>query len=214
MKTLLLLALLGQAVFTQASNAGQLEVEYSSFYSHLKKIDKEELNALQFAFGFKKVQTTTLCHINEAAVITQKVTLPLEINAFERFTLPTEKALNMARAIVTLDLTEPNNQCDMSVQLETKTEYLKTTYSVAELTMLNEQYKTFFADMGSFLSFLMPSTKGLKLVFAQPPQVKSQLAGLVILGNELILSDDWLETMSSELELAGSPLRITAMVEK
>ena len=147
MKTLLLLALLGQAVFTQASNAGELEVEYSSFYSHLRKIDKEELNALQFAFGFKKVQETVLCHITKAAVVTQKVTLPVEINEFDRFTLPTEKALNMAKAVVSLELIEPNNQCDMSVQLETKAEYLKTTYSVADLAMLNEQYKTFFDDM-------------------------------------------------------------------
>ncbi|WP_340680817.1 DUF2987 domain-containing protein [Paraglaciecola sp.] len=209
MKILLLLAVLGQACF-----AGQLEVEYSSFYSHLKKIDKEDLNALQFAFGFKKVEKSTLCHINHAAVITQKVTFPVEINAFERFTLPTEKALKMAKAVVSLDLTEPNNQCDMSVQLETKAEYLKTNYSVADLAMLNEQYKTFFDDMGSFLSFLMPSTKGLKLVFAQPPQVNSQHDGLSIVANELILSDDWLEAMSSELILAEKPLRIMAIVEK
>lgn len=209
MKTLMLLAVLGQACC-----AAELEVEYSSFYNHLKKIDKEELNALQFSFGFKKAGESELCHINDAKVITQKVTLPLTVNEFERFTLPTEKALNMAKAVVALDLTEPNNQCDMSVQLETKAEYLKTSYSVAELTMLNQQYSDFFDDMGSFLSFLMPSTAGLKLVFAQTPQLENADDGVVISGNELILSEEWLKTMSSELLLVNKPLRITAIVAK
>ena len=209
MKALLLVAALSLPCF-----AGQLEVEYSSFYGHLKKIDKEELNALQFSFGFKKAGESALCHINSANIITQKVTLPVEINEFERFTLPTEKALNMAKAVVALDLTEPNNQCDMSVQLETKAEYLKTTYTVAELKILAAQYKAFFADMGGFLSFMMPSTKGLKLLFAEPILHMNTESGLQVEGKELLLSDEWLAAMSKDLVLRHNPLRITAIVEK
>ena len=199
---------------TPSAFAGQLTVDYASFYSHLKKIDKTELNALQFAFGFKKVQQATLCHINKAELVTQKVTLPVEINAEQRFILPSEKALKLANAEVLIDLTEANNQCDMSVQLETKAEYLKTSYSPAELTMLNQQYKTFFDDMGSFLSFLMPSTGGLKLVFTAPPQVNSALNGVIVQDNTLILTDAYLSSNTNELVLLEKPLRITAEMRK
>ncbi|KXI30838.1 DUF2987 domain-containing protein [Paraglaciecola hydrolytica] len=214
MKSLLFFAILGQAVLVQAAYAGQLELEYSSFYNHLKKIDKEDLSALQFSFGFKKVQEAKLCQINKAQLVTQKVTLPIEINSDYRFTLPTEKALNMAKAVVSIELTEPNNQCDMSVQLETKAEYLNSTYSVADLALLNAQYQEFFADMGSFLAFLMPTTNGLKLVFSQPPQIVSKQAGVVIAGNEISLNNEWLKTMSHELVFTEKPLRITAIVKK
>ena len=209
MKTLLLLALL-----TPATYAGQLNIDYSSFYNHLKKIDKAELNALQFAFGFKRVQQETLCHITKAEVVTQKVTLAVEVNAAQRFTLPNEKALKLANAEVLVDLIEPNNQCDMSVQLETKAEYLKTRYSAADLNVLNQQYKTFFDDMGSFLSFLMPSTGGLKLVFAEPPRLNKELEGVLVKGNSIILSDAYLASMQNELVLAEKPLRITAEINK
>lgn len=205
MKTVLLLAFL-----TPAAYAGQLNVDYSSFYNHLKKIDKTELNALQFAFGFKRVQQSTLCQINKAELVTQKVTMPVEVNADQRFILPSEKALKLANAEVVVELSEPNNQCDMSVQLETKAEYLKTRYTAAELNVLNQQYKTFFDDMGSFLSFLMPSTQGLKLVFAAPPQLSAPLEGTLIQGNTLILSDAFITAMQDSLELADKPLRITA----
>jgi len=209
MKALLLVAALSLPCF-----AGQLELEYSSFYGHLKKIDKEELNALQFSFGFKKAGESVLCHINSANIITQKVTLPVEINEFERFTLPTEKALNMAKGMVSLDITEPNNQCDMSVQLETKAEYLKTTYTVTELRMLAAQYTEFFDDMGGFLSFMMPSSKGIKMLFSEPLDGVAISTGLVIMGNELLLSDAWLAAQSSDISLSQKPLRITAMIEK
>lgn len=209
MKALLLVAALSLPCF-----AGQLELEYSTFYGHLKKIDKEELNALQFSFGFKKAGESALCHINNAKIVTQKVTLPLDINEFKRFTLPTEKALHLAKAVVTLDLTEPANQCDISVQLETKAEHLKTTYTVAELQILAAQYKVFFDDMGGFLSFMMPSSKGIKMLFSAPVEGRIGDSSLVIKDNELLLSDDWLAAQSSDLSLSYKPLRITAIIEK
>ncbi|MGO4894412.1 DUF2987 domain-containing protein [Flavobacterium sp. W21_SRS_FM6] len=208
-KLVLTFALLSQACFAE-----HIEVEYSRFYSHLKKIDKEELNALQFSFGFKKVQEEWLCDIDNAIIVTQKQTIPLVISKDKRFTLPTEKALKLADAYISVDIKQPANQCDMSVQLETKTEYLKVEYSQAELKMLSDQYATFFSDMGSFLSFMMPGTEGLRFSFEDTPGIENNVKGLALKNKEIDLHNDTIEHATDGLKLNIKPLRINALMSK
>ena len=145
--------------------AETIDVEYSRFYSHVKKLDNEDTQALQFAFGFVRVGEGRLCEVNGASIVTDKKTMPLEVSGEGRFTVPTEKALKLANALVRIDLNERANVCDMSVQLETKPEYLKQYYTKDDLTFLYGQYEAFFNEMGSFLSFMMPSVKGLMIQF-------------------------------------------------
>ena len=145
--------------------AETIDVEYSRFYSHVKKLDNEDTQALQFAFGFVRVGEGRLCEVNGASIVTDKKTMPLTVSEEGRFTVPTEKALKLANALVRIDLNERANVCDMSVQLETKPEYLKQHYTKEDLTFLYAQYEAFFNEMGSFLSFMMPSVKGLMIQF-------------------------------------------------
>ena len=145
--------------------AETIDAEYSRFYSHVKKLDNEDTQALQFAFGFVRVGEGRLCGVNAASIVTDKKTMELEVSDEGRFTVPTERALKLANALVRIDLVERANVCDMSVQLETKPEYLKQYYKKEELTFLYEQYEAFFNEMGSFLSFMMPSVKGLMIQF-------------------------------------------------
>ena len=145
--------------------AETIDVEYSRFYSHVKKLDNEDTQALQFAFGFVRVGEGRLCEVNGAAIVTDKKTMALTVSEEGRFTVPTEKALKLANALVRIDLGERANVCDMSVQLETKPEYLKQYYTKDDLTFLYGQYEAFFNEMGSFLSFMMPSVKGLMIQF-------------------------------------------------
>ena len=196
------------------AHADTLEVEYSSFYSHLKKLDTQHTPALQFAFGFKHVQSKALCELTHVEIVTQKLTLPVNVLPNNRFILPTEKALRQANAKVVIDLNDNANQCDMSVQLETKPEFLKTQYSGTELTELLEQYALFFDDMGSFLSFLMPSVTGLKLTF--PDGVKKSMIDApesMWDANELLISADWI-AQQHELHSNIAPTRITAQTSK
>ena len=130
--------------------AETIDVEYSRFYSHVKKLDNEDTQALQFAFGFVRVGEGRLCEVNGASIVTDKKTMPLEVSDEGRFTVPTEKALKLANALVRIDLNERANVCDMSVQLETKPEYLKQYYTKDDLTFLYGQYEAFFNEMGSF----------------------------------------------------------------
>ena len=195
------------------SYAETLVVPYSSFYSHTKKIEGEETNALQFAFGFKQVQSTELCTINSAIIHTQKQDIPLTLINQQRFTVPTNKILKMARAELVLELQQAANRCDMSVQLETKAEYLKHTYSKQELLMVLEQYQAFFSGMGSFLSFMMPDVQGLSLHFSDKTQLLTLPEDLKLENERLALSTEWIAN-NKGLRLDTAPLRITAIVLK
>jgi hypothetical protein len=205
---LLVSALCGLSGLT--AHAESIDVEYSRFYSHVKKLDNEDTQALQFAFGFVRVGEGRLCGIKNAEIVTDKQTLPLEVSNEGRFTVPTEKALKLANALVRIDLKEAANVCDMSVQLETKAEYLKQYYSQEELTFLFEQYAAFFNEMGSFLSFLMPSVKGLMIQFDDKNLDFITPQGVQINNGVLQLEQQWISEAKG-LTLPRAPLRITAM---
>ena len=121
--------------------AETLDVEYKSFYSHVKKLDDPTTDALRFAFGFQHIAEKRLCHITSAQIVTQKQTLLLQVENHHRFTVPTDKILKMAKAQVVIELDDQANRCDMSVQLETLPSFLKTQYRHDELMLLFNQYQ-------------------------------------------------------------------------
>lgn len=190
--------------------AETIDVEYSRFYSHVKKLDNEDTQALQFAFGFIRVGEGRLCEINGTSIVTDKKTMPLDVTDEGRFTVPGEKALKLANALVRIDLNERANVCDMSVQLETKPEYLRQYYKKEDLTFLYEQYEAFFNEMGSFLSFMMPSVKGLMIQFEDKNLDFVTPQGVQINNGVLHLEKEWIEDAKG-LTLPHAPLRVTAM---
>ncbi|WP_289030117.1 DUF2987 domain-containing protein [uncultured Paraglaciecola sp.] len=199
-------------VFSSFSYGEPLEVEYASFYSHVKKLQSDDTQALRFAFGFQHIADNRLCKISSAQIVTQKQTLPLVVEANYRFTVPTDKILKMAKAIVVLDINDQANQCDISVQLETKPQYLKMHYPQDELDYLLEQYTAFFDDMGGFLSFMMPAVEGLVFHFDVNSKPFNSELGLQQ-GNRLILHSDDIKN-AKNFNLPIKPIRITALVEK
>lgn len=204
---------MGQLFLSTSADADTLEVKYSSFYSHVKKLDDPETDALRFAFGFQHIAEKRLCHITSAKIITQKQSLELTVENNNRFTVPTDKILKMARAQVVIELDDQANRCDMSVQLETLPSYLRTKYSHDELLLLFNQYQAFFDEMGSFLSFMMPSAEGLLFHFDEKVQLPKTLQPLMNKSGMISLSKSWLK-QPNILELPNIPLRITAIVEK
>lgn len=200
-------------LLTQVAYADEVEVSYKTFYSHVKKLDNEDTQALQFAFGFKHVGSGNLCTINKALISTQKVQLPLEVTSENRFTIQSEKALSLADAFVVIDFKEPSNQCDISVQLETKPEFLKAEYTFEEMQFIYEQYEAFFNEMGSFLSFMMPTVKGLMFQFSDKDLREASKTGEMVNAGTLTLDDEWFERKKG-LKLQTIPLRITAIASK
>lgn len=194
-------------------SANTLNVEYKTFYSHLNKLSSDETDALQFAFGFMNIHTKKLCGINSAKISTEKQQIPLEVTAEQRFTLPTDKILRLAKALVVLDLNEASNICDISVQLETKPEYLKTNYSGQELAFIYQQYVAFFDDIGSFMSFIMPDVDGITIQFKDKTLTETLSNDIVIQNGILTIQGSKLATLN-ELTLPQLPLRITAITSK
>jgi hypothetical protein len=202
--------LLLSSLVAGVASSETIDVEYSRFYSHVKKLDNEDTQALQFAFGFVRVGEGRLCGIEQAEIVTDKQTMPLEVSQEGRFTVPAEKALKLANALVRISLHERANVCDMSVQLETKAEYLKQHYTQEDLTFLYEQYAAFFNEMGSFLSFMMPSVKGLMIQFEDKYLDFTTPQGVTINNGILQLDEAWINDAKG-LTLPKAPLRITAM---
>lgn len=209
----IILIILGWILLNTQLNAETLKVEYTSFYSHVKKLDDPNINALRFAFGFKHISEPRLCNVKSAQIVTQKQNLSLTVEDNFRFTVPTNKILKMAKALVVIELDDQANQCDMSVQLETLPRFLKTQYSQTELLELFNQYQAFFEKMGGFLSFMMPVANGLQFHFNDNQVLPTNLQDLTERKGVIGLSQDWLLQHQS-LKLPTSPLRITAMIEK
>lgn len=203
-----LVLLLG--LMTVDSKAETIDVEYSRFYSHVKKLDNEDTQALQFAFGFLRVGEGRLCGVSSAEIVTDKKTMSLDISDEGRFTVPTERALKLADALVRISLDEAANVCDMSVQLETKPEYLKTRYTQEELEFIYSQYEAFFNEMGSFLSFMMPTVQGLMIQFKDENLDHTTPQGVTINNGVLHLEQEWISEARG-VSLPQAPLRITAM---
>lgn len=141
--------------------AGTLQLEYKSFYSHLKKLNDEELGLLQFAFGFQHVTQKKLCEVKSVLITTDKKDIPVEVRSEGRFVLPSEKALKLADAKVIVVLTEQNNQCDLSVKLQITPEDFTNGVNGQRLTVYYQAFEAFFEEMGGMLSFMMPSPEGL-----------------------------------------------------
>jgi hypothetical protein len=119
----------------------------------------------------------------------------------------------MADAKIIIDVTEPSNQCDISVQLETKPEYLKRYYTFEELSFLYKQYEAFFNEMGSFMSFMMPSVSGLVVQFEDQSLTQTMANGYSITQGSLTLDEGFFER-EKPLNLPVIPLRITALANK
>ena len=70
--------------------------------------------------------------------------------------------------------------------------------------------KHFFNEMGSFLSFLMPSVTGLMIQFNDENLDYITPEGLPINNGVLQLNEDWLKDAKG-ITLPEAPLRITAL---
>lgn len=194
------------------AHAEVIEVEYKSFYSHVKKLSGEDTKALQFAFGFQHVIENRLCEITDVKIVTQKQTIDIDVTPENRFSMPTERALRLADAVVQIQTPDQTNQCDISVQLETKPEYLKQYYTSDELSFLYQQYGAFFNEMGSFLSFMMPQVSGLTFYFADTDLDHELRDAPAIVNGLLQLDAKWFEKPKT-LVFPTPPQRITARTE-
>lgn len=204
--------------YVPMSQADWIHRDYADFYRHLRKLNDEELSQLQLAFGFVNVRSKALCSVQHVIIDTPKQKMPMPVIR-NRFVLPAENALKLANAKVRIEIAEPANQCDLSVQLEAQHQHYKAQISAADLKLLDQQFSNFFSEMGGLLSFMMPSSQGLVVQFYQDEiasvkQNLAQKAGFSWVEDKLYIQSDWIKSNQSELNLVKKPLRVTALVKK
>lgn len=198
----------------QFVNAEVMTVEYKGFYSHLTKINKEKFDMLQFSFGFQHIHESRLCSINNAHIHTDKQNITVEVTGENRFILPTERALKLADALVVVDLKDQSNQCDLSVQLETKADYIKSIYSQQVLNKIYLQYSEFFDSMGGWMSWMMPKVESLRVYF-DDTELNHKVADseLSIVNGVMNIGPQQLQQIDT-LRLPVAPKRITPVTNK
>ncbi|BDX06533.1 DUF2987 domain-containing protein [Planctobacterium marinum] len=191
--------------------AGELHLEYADFYSHLRKLNGEELQSLQFAFGFLHVQSKDLCRVSSVLIDTDKKDIDVPVQSNRRFVLPNEKALKMAKARLLVKLEEPQNQCDLSVLLEVKPELFAEPVNASQLLSYFHSFEAFFDKMGGFLSFMMPSPEGLQITFNDPTTVpKAFSASAKLVGEHWQIKQEDIERLL-DTKLSGIK-QITALM--
>ncbi|MCY7293875.1 DUF2987 domain-containing protein [Alteromonas sp. a30] len=112
--------------FVQAETASNLlNLEYKTFYSHLRKIDIEDTPGLQFAFGFVNTESKVPCVMKNVTIHTPKIDIPVALDALNRFSLPKERALKLADAEVNVQFQNAGFEaCQLSVLLEANPRWL------------------------------------------------------------------------------------------
>ncbi|XOV77979.1 MAG: DUF2987 domain-containing protein [Aestuariibacter sp.] len=201
------------ALNNSANAAEQLRLDYKSFYSHLRQLDDEQLSDLQFAFGFKLVNSQELCTVEEVYVHTDKLDIPVVVDTRNRFVLPTEKALKLAQAVVVIDLLPAANKCDLSVQLEVSPDALTESIGIKELRRYFAAFAAFFKEMGGMLSFLMPSPDGLIIYLNDTSSLQDPWRQhLDSSQKKLLINKTELETISFSALDSASVSHITAQM--
>lgn len=190
-----------------------LKLQYSSFYSHLKKLEKDELNSLEFAFGFANVHTSALCDIHNAVIVTDKMNIEVPVDAENRFTLPKEKALKLAHAQVHLELEQAPNQCDLSVLLQVKPDLFASGVDLEKLHSYDQSFIAFFDNMGGLFSFMMPKPKGIRLVVEPATEIPKLMQQYAASDTEILLEHDAIASFSSDQLAQMKVSRITAFMQ-
>lgn len=218
MKLVFLIVSLAFSTFTLASD---LTLTYDSFYRHLKKVNKEDMDQLTMAFGFTKQNTSAVCAMSEVQIHTPKLDIPVAIDDQNRFELPIERALKQAKAEVDIKFVEDDiRECFVSIQLRVRSQLYRSQLQAEDLTVYLEQFDEFFSNAGSFFSFLLPKPTGLVIQFDDNESLLKAIEGTDLAGitkeeSRLFLSRDWLAQNNEVISLSMPPRAIFArMPEK
>lgn len=194
--------------------ASEMVIEYKRFYSHLNKLDSETMPSLIYTFGLLAQQPTQFsCQINSAYIHTQKVDLPLQINAFGRFSLPLEKALKLAGATIHLDIEGSEQVCDMSMSVEVDPQLLTVRPTQQQLNVWHSEFNVFFDEVGGMLAFMLPSVSGLVLHYAEPVRLAVMQSAASQHDNQLSLPATLFATFAQQ-NVQQIPYRVTALMAK
>ncbi|MFM5880854.1 DUF2987 domain-containing protein [Aeromonas sanarellii] len=210
---LLLVPMLGQA-------APSLELAYGTFYSQMKTFAKGEFGHARLGFYLTDPQNGRRCLLTSARVWTPDRDVPAEVTVDSELRLPYDDDLNLDKATVVVELTEPHAACDMSVQVMADAPATPEV-PLAEIALRQQQMQQLLGKMAGMVGkYFLPRMEGVRLSLVTPSGTAYLVEGarqeaVPWQQGQLLLSNAQLAAFANgKLQLQGEILRLTPWLHK
>lgn len=210
---LLLVPMLGQA-------APSLELAYGTFYSQMKTFAKGEFGHARLGFYLTDPQNGRRCLLTSARAATPDRDVPAEVTVDSELRLPYDDDLNLDKATVVVELTEPHAACDMSVQVMADAPATPEV-PLAEIALRQQQMQQLLDKMAGMVGkYFLPKMEGVRLSLVAPSGTAYLVEGarqeaVPWQQGQLLLSNAQLAAFANgRLQLQGEILRLTPWLHK
>lgn len=210
---LLLVPMLGQA-------APSLELAYGTFYSQMKTFAKGEFGHARLGFYLTDPQNGRRCGLASARVSTPDRDVPAEVTVDSELRLPYDDDLNLDKATVVVELTEPHAACDMSVQVMADAPATPEV-PLAEIALRQQQMQQLLDKMAGMVGkYFLPQMEGVRFSLVAPSGTAYLVEGarqeaVPWQQGQLLLSNAQLAAFANgRLQLQGEILRLTPWLHK
>ncbi|MBP0601555.1 DUF2987 domain-containing protein [Aeromonas sanarellii] len=210
---LLLVPMLGQA-------APSLELAYGTFYSQMKTFAKGEFGHARLGFYLTDPQNGRRCLLTSARVSTPDRDVPAEVTVDSELRLPYDDDLNLDKATVVVELTEPHAACDMSVQVMADAPATPEV-PLAEIALRQQQMQQLLDKMAGMVGkYFLPRMEGVRFSLVAPSGTAYLVEGarqeaVPWQQGQLLLSNAQLAAFANgRLQLLGEILRLTPWLHK
>ncbi|MGY3857959.1 DUF2987 domain-containing protein [Aeromonas intestinalis] len=206
--TLLLIPALGLAQPSQP-----LELQYATFYSQMKTAARGDFGDARLGFYLTDPQNSQRCTLLSARVSTPEREVPAEVTVDGELRLPYDDDLNLDKASVWVELGEPHERCDLSVQVMADA---PKGLRVKELQVRQQQMMALLDKLAGMIGkHFLPKMEGVRISLVSPSGTAYLSEGdrrlaLPWQDGQLLLSNDQLADFASgKLQLDGEVLRLT-----
>ncbi|MFC5708439.1 DUF2987 domain-containing protein [Aeromonas eucrenophila] len=196
-----------------------LELQYGTFYSQMKTFAKGEFGQARLGFYLTDPQNGQRCTLTSARVTTDDREVAAEVTPDSELRLPYDDDLNLDKASVLVELGEPHESCDLSVQVMADMPEGELDVSALQAGQQDMQ-KLLDKLAGMVGKYFLPGMAGVRVSLAQPSgtaylidgdrqQVLPWQEGQLLLGNEQLA-----DYGAGKLQLQGEILRLTPWLHK
>ncbi|MGU5591989.1 DUF2987 domain-containing protein [Aeromonas sanarellii] len=197
-----------------------LELQYGTFYSQMKTFAKGEFGHARLGFYLTDQQNGRHCLLTSARVSTPDRDVPAEVTVDSELRLPYDDNLNLDKATVVVELTEPHAACDMSVQVMADAPATPEV-PLAEIALRQQQMQQLLDKMAGMVGkYFLPRMEGVRLSLVAPSGTAYLVEGarqeaVPWQQGQLLLSNAQLAAFANgRLQLQGEILRLTPWLHK
>lgn len=203
--------------------APSLDLQYSTFYSQMKTFAKGAFGDAKLGFYLTDPQNGRRCGLASARVSTLDRDVTAEVTIDSELRLPYDDELNLDKATVVVELTEPHAACDMSVQVMADAPPASDSQGlrVSELTSRQHDMQALLEKLAGMIGkHFLPDMAGVRVTLVQPSGTAYLIDGarqqpLSWQDGQLLLRNEQLADFAAgKLQLEGEILRLTPWLHK